>query len=323
MLAGLQLTCDRENADRQKGVSADEASCSLTVYSSALFLGAPVSIWLAGHVGYKRFLIGSILLFAAASVGSALSNSLDTMLIARSVQGLAGAGLVVWWRASIYLLMPKPQRSASLMRVSTMLYLSSSAGMLLSGYLTDQYSWRLICLPNLAYAIAAIWLLQRYFPALPKETSDRLAATDWLGIVLIVVALVSLQIILSRGQIDDWFDSSRIRILAFTSAAALVLFVLWQSSAHNGAPLLRLDLLRDRNVVASALIGVFTGVILSGSLYVLPEFLRNVASCSLSATQAGRVMCVYSLSAAAVRPLMVALSPASGSERPSSAPWPC
>jgi MFS transporter, DHA2 family, multidrug resistance protein len=285
------------------GVSGDEASWSLTVYSSALFLGVPVCVWLAGYIGHKSYLIGSVVLFAASSVVSATAYSFDTMLVARAFQGLAGAGLVVWWRGTVYMLLPKPMRSESLMRVSTMLYLSSAFGMLFSGYITDQVSWRLICVPNLAYAAVAIWLLLRYFPDLPVERSER--PTDWLGIILIVVTLVCLQIILSRGQIDDWFGSPRIRMLAWLGATALILFAIWQTSPRNPAPLLRLELLFDRYVLSSALIGVFTGMILSGSLYMLPEFLRNVASQPLSATQTGRVMAVYALTAAAVRPLVV------------------
>jgi MFS transporter, DHA2 family, multidrug resistance protein len=287
------------------GVSGDEASWLLTVYSCALFLGVPVSIWMAGHYGYKRFLIATIVLFALASMGCAVSPDLDSMLFWRAIQGLAGAGLVVWWRASIYVLMPKPQRSPSLMRVSTVLYLSSAAGLLASGYITDHYSWRLIFLPNLLYAAGAIWLLARYFPTLPAPSSERLIETDWLGIVLLATALISLQIILNRGEIDDWFGSPRIRLLTWTSVGALVLFVIWQGSPRNRTPLLWLDLLRDRNVMSSALIGIFTGMILSGSLFVLPEFLRNISSQTHSATQTGQIMCVYALTAAAIRPLMV------------------
>jgi MFS transporter, DHA2 family, multidrug resistance protein len=80
---------------RQPGVSADEARGILTTYSSTLFLGVPASIWLAGHVGHKRFLIASILLFAVASMGYALSPALGMMLVFRAIQGAAGAGLVV------------------------------------------------------------------------------------------------------------------------------------------------------------------------------------------------------------------------------------
>jgi DHA2 family multidrug resistance protein len=290
------------------GISSDEASWLLTVYSSALFLGVPISIWLAGRVGYKRFLLSTILLFAAASMGCALSPDLRIMLVCRAIQGLAGAGLVVWWRASIYLLLPKPERSLSLMRVSTILYLSSAMGLLLSGYIADHYNWRLIFLPDLIFAAGAIWLLQRHFPAAPPgQPSNRVIATDWPGIALIAVTLISLQVILSRGQIDDWLGSLHIRILAWLSASSLVLFVVWQRVPYNRTPLLRLDLLRNRNVMSSVLIGVLTGVILSGSLFVLPEFLRNISSRTLSATQTGQTLAVYALTAAAVRPLMVSV----------------
>src|SRR5246500_5761619 len=285
------------------GVSGDEASWSLTVYTSALFLGVPVCVWLAGHIGYKNYLIGSVLLFVAGSVVSATSLSFDSMLVARAFQGVAGAGLVVWWRGTVYMLLPKPKRSEALMHVSTMLYLSSAFGMLFSGYITDQVSWRLICIPNLAYAAVAIWLLLRYFPDLPAQRSER--STDWLGIILIIATLVSLQVILSRGQVDDWFGSPRIRMLAWLGGSAVILFAIWQTCPRNSAPLLRLELLFDRYVLSSALIGIFTGMILSGSLYMLPEFLRNVASQPLSATQTGRVMAVYALTAAPVRPLIV------------------
>jgi MFS transporter, DHA2 family, multidrug resistance protein len=289
------------------GVSADEASWLLTVYSCALFLGVPVSIWMAGHYGYKRFLLVTIVLFAAASIGCALSPDLDSMLIWRAIQGLAGAGLVVWWRASIYVLLPKPQRSPALMQASTVLYLSSAAGLLVSGYIADQFNWRLIFLPNLLYAAGAIWLLARYFPRLPEPSSERLIDTDWLGIALLATALISLQIILNRGEIDDWFGSPSIRRLSWTSAAALVLFVLWEASPRNRTPLLWIGLLRDRRVLSSALLGILTGMILSGSLFVLPEFLRNISAHTYSATQTGQIMCVYALSAAAIRPLMVGL----------------
>ncbi|WP_152495035.1 MFS transporter [Paraburkholderia kururiensis] len=289
------------------GVSGDEASWLLTLYSCALFLGVPVSVWLAGHVGYRRFLLATIVAFAGTSMGVALSPGFETMLVWRALQGLAAAGLVVWWRASIYVLMPKPQRSASLMRVSTVLYLSSAAGLLASGYITDHYDWRLIFLPNLVYAGAALWLIARYFPVMPPASSQRVVQTDWPGIALLAIALISLQVILNRGEIDGWFGSPHLRTLAFAGAAAFVLFVAWQGSSANRSPLMCIDLLRDRHVLSSAVLGVFTGMILSGSVFVLPEFLRNLAANTYSATQTGQIMCVYALSAAAMRPLIVPL----------------
>jgi DHA2 family multidrug resistance protein len=284
------------------GVSLDEASWLLTIYSCSLFLGVPVSIWLAGHYGYKRFLLATIVLFAVAAIGCSVSPSLKIMLVWRAIQGAAGAGLVVWWRASIYLLLPKSERSPSLRRVSTGLYLASATGLLVSGYVTDNYNWRLIFLPNIVLASGAIWLLLKTFPDTPPARSKRLQHTDWPGLSLLAAWTICLQIILSRGAIDDWLGSPHIRFLSWVGAATFVGFVFWQLSPGNQYPLLDIKLLANRNVMASALIGICTGMILSGSLFVLPEFLRNTDSQTHSATQTGQLICIYALTAAIIRP---------------------
>lgn len=289
------------------GVSFDQASWLLTVYSCALFLGVPVSIWMAAHIGYRRFLMASVVVFAVTSVGCGTAPDLEAFLVWRVIQGLAAGSLYVWWRASIYLLLPKPARSQSLMRVSTLLYLSSAAGMLVGGYVTDEFNWRLIFLPNLLFAGAALFLLAQHFPDIGRMVDPRVTGTDGPGIALLAVALVSLQIILSRGQIDDWFGSPFIQTLGWICLIAFGLFGLWQATPLNRAPLMCIDLLRDRYVLSSAFIGVFTGVILSASLFALPEFLRNVDPQPHSATHTGRIMCVYALTAAAIRPAVVLL----------------
>jgi MFS transporter, DHA2 family, multidrug resistance protein len=289
------------------GVSFDEASWLLTIYSCFLFLGVPISIWLAGHFGYKRFLLWTTALFAAMAVGAALSPTLGMMLFWRALEGLAGAGLTVWWRASIYVLMPKARRSPCLMRVSVCLYLASAAGLLLSGFLTDRLNWRLICVPNLVMAAGAIWLLKRNFPELPPPRSVRLQHTDRWGLLLLATSIISLQIVLSRGHIDDWFGSPHIRILALISAVCLFTFVRWQLSSENLYPLFDMSLLKERSVLSAMLLGIFTGMILSGSLFVLPQFLRLVDSQTHSATQTGRLISFYALTAALVRPTITRL----------------
>jgi DHA2 family multidrug resistance protein len=286
------------------GVSQDEASWILTSYSSALFLGVPLSIWLAGRLGHLRFLIGSIVVFAAASLACAMAPDFQTMLFWRAIEGLAGSGLTVWWRASVYMLLPRAQRGPSLMRISTMLYLATSVGLVFGGYVTDNYSWRFLLLLNLPFAAASIFLLLRHFPRVPPASDPRAAGVDRIGILLLAVALISLQVLLSRGDIDDWFGSPRMQVLAWTSAIAFTAFLGWQSSRHNTAPLFRVDLVKNRNVVAAIAIGIFTGIILSGSLYALPEYLRNVDPQPHSATRTGQIMCAYALAAAAIRPIV-------------------
>jgi MFS transporter, DHA2 family, multidrug resistance protein len=289
------------------GVSADEASWLLTIYSCSLFLGVPLSIWAAGHFGYKKFLLATIILFAITAIGCSLSYSLGVMLIWRAMQGAAGAGLVVWWRASIYLLLPKAERGRSLLRVSTGLFLSSALGLLISGYVTDHYNWHLIFLPNLIMASGAVLLLWKAFPSVTPKIPNRLQHTDWLGLLLLAGWTICLQIILSRGTVDDWFGSPLIRYLAWVGAATFCGFVGWQLNPRNSYPLLDIKLLGNRNMLAAALIGICTGMILSGSLFVLPRFLRNIDSQTHSATQTGRIICIYALTAVCLRPMATAL----------------
>ena len=286
------------------GVSFDEASWILTVYSSFLFLGVPLSFWLAGHFGYKRFLIWNTALFAMMSVGADLSPALGIMLIFRAIQGLAGAGFTVWWLAGIYMIIPKEKRGSSMMTTTVRLYFASMAGLILSGFLTDHFNWRLICVPNIILAFAAIRLLKNNFPELPKADSLRLRHTDYRGLILAAIGVLSLQVILSRGHIDDWFGSSHIRLLAVISLTALVAFACWERSPNNRFPLMDMSLLSNRYTLAAVFIGIFAGMILSGSLFVLPQFLRLVDTQTHSATQTGCLIAFYALAGAVLRPIM-------------------
>jgi MFS transporter, DHA2 family, multidrug resistance protein len=286
------------------GLSQDEASWILTIYISALLFGVPLSIWMARHVGYLRYVIGCTVVFAVASVACTAAPDFTALLFWRSVQGFAGAGLTMWWRASVYMLMPLPERSRSMMRISVMLYLATAVALVFCGYVTDNFGWRLIFLPNVLFAAVAVHLLLLHFPKVPHSADARATAVDKLGILLLGVAIISLQIVLSRGEIDDWFGSTRIQISTWTGLIALILFTAWELSPRNVAPLLQLRLLTNRNMLAAVSLGLFAGIILSGSIYALPEFLRNVFPRQLSASQAGRIMCAYALTAAAIRPLV-------------------
>lgn len=284
------------------GLSQDQASWILTIYLAALFYGVPVSIWMAAHIGYKRYIIGTTAWFAITSLGCILAPDFSTLLLCRAVQGFAGAGLIMWWRASVYMLFTGPPRSASLMRVSIILYLGTASGLLFCGWITDHVSWRLLFVPNLLVAPLAIALLRNHYPDIAPPASAR--AADWPGLVLLGVAVIALQTLLARGNIDDWFASPHIQALGWVAGAAGFTFTLWQLHPSNHAPLLKLRLAADRNLQAAICLGLCAGLILSGALYAVPEFLRNTFPTPLSATQTGLIMCVYALTAAAARPFV-------------------
>jgi DHA2 family multidrug resistance protein len=283
------------------GISSDESSWLLTTYSSFLFLGVPVSIWFAQHVGYKRYLIGSTALYGLASVACIFAPSFRAMLACMALLGFSGAGLTVWWRGAIYVLWPKTRWGYALPRVGLGLFISIAAGLFFSGLIVDAFGWRLIFLPCAGFSAAAIILLALHFPRLARPGQDRVVRADALGIVLLAAGLLSLQVVLSRGVIEDWFSSSSIRLLCLTSATSLGTFVLWQLSPVNRTPLVSLQLLRERHVIAAVTIGVCTGMVLSGSLFVLPQFLRATAAIPHSAGQTGRILCLYAIAGMALQ----------------------
>jgi MFS transporter, DHA2 family, multidrug resistance protein len=286
------------------GATRDEASWILISYSAAAFVGTPLSSYFARRFGLLPYLIGSVVVFLACSIGASLSTRLDEMVAIRSVEGLAAGGLNFWWRGSVYTFLTGPARSAAMMRISVMLYCATIIGLLVSGLLVDFLTWRFVCVLDGVFALAAVLLLLAYFPRIAPAPEHRTAPLDMPGIILVGISLVLLQVILSRGEIDDWFGSPLIRTLALIALAALGLFILRQLDPANANPLLRLWMLRDRSVLASAFLGIFTGVILGGAIYALPEYLRGEEAVPRSASQTGRILCAYAIAAACIRPFV-------------------
>jgi len=158
-------------------------------------------------------------------------------------------------------------------------------------------------------AVPALWLLRHNFPEVPKAESPRLRNTDCMGLLLAAIGFLALQLLLSRGHIDDWFGSMHIRTLAVVSAIAIVAFAVWESSPRNRFPLIDVSLFKSHHMMAAIFIGAFAGMILSGSLFVLPEYLRLVDSQTHSASQTGRLIAFYALTGAALGPGWPKLSP--------------
>ncbi|HEY1928092.1 MAG TPA: MFS transporter [Caulobacteraceae bacterium] len=286
------------------GASRDEASWILITYSAALLLGTPLSSYLARRIGLRPYLIGSVLVFLAAAFGAAQSTRLEEMLVFRAVEGFAGGALNFWWRGSVYTFLTGPARSAAVMRISVMLYCATAIGLLASGLLTDNLSWRFIWVIDAVFAAGALTLLLRHYPREALEPDRQSAPIDPLGMALLAVMLISAVVVLSRGEIDDWFGSPVLTVLAWTALIALVLFVFRAFDPDNPNPILRLALIRDRNVLASVIIGALMGMILAGSLYAQPQFLRGVDPQRRSATQTGLILCVTPIAAGCLRPLV-------------------
>jgi DHA2 family multidrug resistance protein len=286
------------------GATRDEASWILISYSAGLLFGTPLSSYLARRLGVRYYIIGSVLVFLAASICSSLSANIGEMIVFRGIEGFAGGTLNFWWRGSLYIFLSGPARSAAMMRISVMLYLATAAGLLVSGFLVDHLTWRYIWVTDFVLAAVALVLLLRHYPREALEPERESAPIDVLGVILLGIFLICMQLVFSRGPIDDWFGSSLLATLAWAAVIALTLFVFRTLSPANSNPFLRLPMVTDRNVFAAVLIGTCTGMILAGAIYALPEYLRGVDPQRYSASQTGEILCIYAIAGACLRPLV-------------------
>ncbi len=287
------------------GSSADEASWAVTLYSSAYAVSVALTHRLASYFGNRRLLSLACLLYAVASLGCAASPTLLPFLFFRVLQGFAGGTFLA--RALVFVThrYPRSERAASLRLYGVGFFLIGRlASPILSGWFADNWSWRVLFLVNVPLMLIASWFFHRYAAKHWREDVEE-HRPDLLGIVLLLVGVATLQAVLSRGEIDDWFGSTHIVVLTTIGIACNLLFAAWQFAPVNKYPVLHLSQLRDRGLLSAAVLGIVLGMLLGGSLYVLPQYLRRVES--HSALQTGELMClsgVTSILILAVTPQM-------------------
>ncbi|WP_162538048.1 MFS transporter [Granulicella sp. WH15] len=260
------------------GSSADEASWAITVYNTAFAVSVTLSHRLANRLGNRRMLSLACVIYALTSLGCALSPELPLFLCFRVLQGLAGGVFLARTLVFVTQRFEPKDRTAYLRTYGLGVFLIGRfASPILSGWFADNWSWRLLFLINVPAMLLAGWIFHRYTsPHWISEVEDY--KPDIPGIALLMLGAAALQAALSRGEIDDWFGSNTIVLLTTIGIVCNLLFAAWQLTPKNRQPVLHLDYLGDRGVFSAAVLGVVLGMLLGGSLYVLPQYLRRVES---------------------------------------------
>lgn len=272
------------------GASIDEATWLITTYATAYAVGIALSHRLASYFGNRRLLLFSSLMFAAGSLGEACSSTLSVFLVFRVLTGLAGGSFLA--RTLVFLMhrFDKPQRAIPLRNFSIVfLTIGRVLGPIASGWFADTISWRLAYAAMIPLALIAAYLFYTYsVEHWIDEVEEQ--KPDLTGIILLLVGVASLQIMLDRGEVNGWFDSSTTWVLGGIALLANGSFVLWQFAPRNKSPLINAYHIFDRGMCAGMVLGLFLGIGLSGSTYVLYQYLREVTT--HSAFQAGLMMSV-------------------------------
>ncbi len=242
----------------------DEVSWVITSYLAANAVVIPASGWLAGLFGRKRFFLICTTLFVVSSFLSGAAPDLTTLVAARIFQGLAGGPIIPLSQAILWEIFPLQQRGLAMAIWGVGFILGPILGPTVGGYLADEWSWRWIFYINLPVGAAGFLMASAFLFDPPYLR--RAARIDWWGLVLMVAGFGCLQLVLDRGEREDWFDSPAIVTLAIVAVCALVGFLVRELLAID--PILDLAVFADRNFAMGATLsaivgfGMFSGMLL-------------------------------------------------------------
>ena len=258
------------------GASYDDSTWVLTSYLAANAIVLPVSGWLADVLGRKRYFMMSLVVFTVSSLLCGFAPNLPSLLLFRALQGIGGGGLQPMAQAILNDTFPPAQRGSAFALYGITAILAPTVGPMLGGWITDNYSWRWIFFIKLPVALLALYMTY----TLVQEKSGEARAkrggirVDYIGIAFLTLGVASLQVVLDKGQEDDWFGSQFILSLAIVATVSLVALVIWEW--HRRDPVIDVRMFKSFNFAAANLMMFMMGIMLFSTLVLIPEFLQTL-----------------------------------------------
>lgn len=253
--------------------SIDEATWALTSYLVANAIILPMTGWLAATFGRKNLLMLSVVGFTVSSFLCGLSPNLPSLIVFRILQGATGGALQPLSQAVLLEAFPPQDRGKAMGFWGLGIVVAPILGPVLGGWLTDAYSWRWVFYINIPIGIASIVMTKLYIfdpPYLRAESKG----VDYWGIGMLVVGIGALQIVLDKGQQEDWFSSSFIVILSIISVVTLVWLVVHELRTEN--PIVDLRVFKERSYAVGVFLMSVVGFVLYGSMVLLPIMLQTL-----------------------------------------------
>jgi DHA2 family multidrug resistance protein len=269
-------------------VSQDESTWVLTSYlvSNAIIL--PISGWIASKIGRKRFYMLCVAMFTLSSFLCGIAPSLGFLIFFRILQGLGGGGLGPSEQSILADTFPPAKRGMAFAVYGMAVVLAPAIGPTLGGFITDHYNWRWVFFINVPVGIASLFLANHFVTDPPhlKQLKERSGGVDYVGLSLIALGLGTLEVVLDKGQEEDWFHSSFIVWFCIVAVTALVSFVIWE--LNNDHPIVDVSLFKNRNFAASNVMMLTLGISLFGTTVLLPQYTQVLMG--YTAEQAGMAL---------------------------------
>jgi DHA2 family multidrug resistance protein len=250
----------------------DQIAWVLTSYIVAVAIMTPLTGWLAGRLGIKYVFLFSVAGFTLASALCGSATSLSQLVIYRLLQGVCGAALVPLSQSVLLQINPPERHGQAIAVWGIGVMLGPICGPLLGGWLTEDFNWRWIFYINLPVGILSALGIALFI----RDTRHtHREAFDFFGFATLSIGVGALQLMLDRGQLKDWFNSTEIWIWAAVSGVAFYLFIVHTVTAEDRSFLNR-DLLKSPNFAAGTVLMFFVGGILSGTLALVPTMLQSL-----------------------------------------------
>src|SRR6478752_6792580 len=262
--------------------TVDEATWTLTSYLVANAIILPMTGWLAGRFGRKRLLMMAVTGFTIASFFCGLAPSLSFLIIFRIIQGACGGGLQPLSQAILLESFPVEKRGQAMAFWALGIVVAPMLGPVAGGWLTDNYSWRWVFYINVPIGVVAI-LLTQAFVFDPHYLRREKTGIDYWGIGLLCVGMGSLQILLDKGQEEDWFGSHFIIVLLVLSIIGLGGLIIRELKAKH--PVIDLTVFKYRSYAVGTFLMTIVGFVLYGSTVLLPLLMQELLG--YTATHAG------------------------------------
>jgi DHA2 family multidrug resistance protein len=289
------------------GATIQEITWVSTAYIIAMVLVMPLTGFLGALFGQKRVYLASLCLFVVGSMLCGIARSLPTLVAYRALQGFGGGALQPTQQAILRQTFPPKEQGMAMAMFGMVIMIGPAVGPTLGGWLTDNYSWPWIFYINVPIGALGIFMTWRFV----HEPEDVLLANraravqqrrnlDVAGIVLLAVAVATLQYVLEEGPRDDWFESQTIRVCSFVCLIAGTTFVVRELTAT--APVVDLRLFRDRTYASATMLGGVMFAMLMGSMFLLPLFMQELLG--YDATQSGLALMPRTLAMVPLMPIV-------------------
>ena len=258
------------------GASNDQSTWVLTSYLVSNAIVLPISGWFSSTLGRKRFFMLCLVMFTLSSLLCGIAPSLAAIIFFRVLQGAGGGGLQPVAQAILADNFPPEKRGLAFALYGVTAIVAPTIGPTLGGWITDNYSWRWIFFINLPVGILTLLLVFRLIEDPPwiRRISGAGVRIDYVGVSLLVLGVGALQIMLDKGQEDDWFGSRFIVTLAVVAVAGLLSLVIWEW--FQKSPIIDVRLFRNLNFLGANAMMFILGIMLFSSLVMMPLFLQTL-----------------------------------------------